>query len=241
MSAAANVRVETEYYAQRWNSFEHANSLAMARIAKILGLLQAVDMPERPAICDLGCGAGWATGILGAFGDTIGVDLAPPESARHRYPYCQFIAADVLEWRYPPESFDVVVSQETIEHVQRSDQSRYLNVAHGLLRTGGHLILTTPNRRTMEAFPEGGRSWSNQPVEDWLSARELQNLLQQCGFRPVRMTSFVIGYGSRGSYRIANSEALNGLFERTGLRPLWHHVLARSFFGLHLAVLAQKA
>ena len=234
------MRVDTQYYAERWNKFEYANSLAMERITKILSLMQQAGVRERPEICDLGCGAGWATGILGAFGETTGVDLAPPESTSHRYPHCRFIAADVLEWRYSPGTFDVVVSQETIEHIERTRQSRYLDVAHGLLRPGGYLILTTPNRRTMDAFPGGGRTWSSQPIEEWLSAGELRALLHQTGFEVLRMTSFVLGYGHHGSYRLANSAQLNRFLGHVGLQKVWRGVLARTNFGLHLAVLCRK-
>jgi SAM-dependent methyltransferase len=236
----AMARLDTTYYAERWQRFEHANWLSLARITKILTMMDAAGLPEYPKICDLGCGAGWATGILGIFGETTGVDLAPPDSARQRYPDCDFVAADILEWRYPPEHFDLVISQETLEHIEANAQGRYLEVARGLLRHAGHLILTTPNRRTMEAFRGGGRTWSNQPIENWLYAHELKNLVRQHGFRLIRLTSFVFGYGNVGFHRAVNSRKLNRLLERTRLQGIWRGILGRANFGLHLAVLAEK-
>jgi SAM-dependent methyltransferase len=235
-----DIRTDAKYYSERWGQFEHANSFALARITEILALMQEAQLDEHPRICDLGCGAGWATGILGVFGVATGVDLAPPESARKRYPYCDFIEADILEWNGPSEYFDLVVSQETLEHVEKDGQVRYLDVAHGLLRPHGYLILTTPNRRTMDAFPGGGRAWSNQPIENWLSAKELREMLHQHGFRPLQTTSFVLGYGSLGLYRMANSHKLNRFFRLAGVQPVWNWVLERANFGLHLAVLARK-
>ena len=232
---------DTAYYAERWGRFEHANLLALARITKILSMMEEAVLPEHPRICDLGCGAGWATGILGIFGEAMGVDLAPPESARQRYPHCEFVAADILEWRYSPECFDLVVSQETLEHIDVNGQARYLDIARGLLHQRGYLILTTPNRRTMEAFPGGGRTWSNQPIENWLYAEELKKLLRQRGFHLVQMTSFVLGYGSLGFYRLANSYKLNRFLGLAGVQPVWRSALARANFGLHLAALARKA
>jgi SAM-dependent methyltransferase len=231
---------DTTYYSERWKQFEYANSFALARITKILSLMEQAELGEHPGICDLGCGAGWATGILGTFGEVTGVDLAPPESARQRYPHCEFIAADILEWRYSPEAFDLVVSQETLEHIDRNGQSHYLDIARELLRPHGYLILTTPNRRTMEAFPGGGRTWSNQPVENWLYAKQLRDLLRQRGFDLIRMTSFVFGYGSLGFYRLANSYKLNRFLDLASLQPIWRAALARANFGLHLAALARK-
>lgn len=235
------IQSEKAYYTERWNQFEYANSFALARIAKILSLMEEAELQEHPRICDLGCGAGWATGILGAFGEATGVDLAPPESAHQHYPHCEFIAADILEWRYPSENFDLVVSQETIEHIDWDGQARYLDIARGLLRPHGYLILTTPNRRTMEAFPGGGRTWSNQPVENWLYAKQLRNLLRQRGFQPMRMTSFVLGFGSFGFYRLANSYKFNRFLELAGLQPIGRAALRRANFGLHFAVLCRKA
>jgi len=232
---------DTTYYSERWNQFEYANMLSLARIAKIFSLMEEAELQEHPRICDLGCGAGWATGILGAFGEATGVDLAPPESARQRYPHCKFIAADILEWRYPPEDFDLVVSQETLEHLEGNGQARYLDIAREMLRPHGYLILTTPNRRTMEAFPGGGRTWSNQPVENWLYAKQLRDLLRQRGFQPMRMTSFVLGFGSLGLYRLANSCKLNRFLGLSGLQKIWRAALGRANFGLHFAVLCRKA
>lgn len=232
---------ETAYYADRWERFECANSIALARIAQILAMMEAAEMSERPAICDLGCGAGWATGILGVFGQAVGVDLAPPESARQKYPYCEFVATDILKWGQGASRFDVVVSQETLEHINESKQAVYLEIASRLLRPGGYLILTTPNRRTMEAFRDGGRSWSNQPVENWLYAHDLKQLLRQGGFEIAQFKSFAFGYGCRGLYRLINSYKLNNVIRLLGIAPLWRYVLGRGNFGLHFAVLARKS
>ncbi|MGH9495148.1 MAG: class I SAM-dependent methyltransferase, partial [Candidatus Sulfotelmatobacter sp.] len=94
---------DAAYYADCWERFDHANAFALARITRILSMMQEAKLKDYPRICDLGCGAGWATGILGTFGQTTGVDLAPPESARQRYSYCDFVATDILEWDYPSE------------------------------------------------------------------------------------------------------------------------------------------
>lgn len=231
---------DAAYYAERWERFDYANTFALARITTILDMMQEAKLKEHPRICDLGCGAGWATGILGIFGPTTGVDLAPPQSARQRYSYCEFLATDILEWRHPSECFDLVVSQETLEHIDVNGQGAYLDVARGLLRDRGYLILTTPNRRTMEAFRGGGRTWSDQPIENWLYANDLKVLLRKHKFQVIRLTSFVLGYGSLGFYRLVNSGKVNRLLGLAGIQPIWRRLLARGNFGLHLAVLAQK-
>ncbi len=130
---------QAEYYDERWSSFEFANLYGLERCLFILQAISDLQL-ERPRICDFGCGAGWLTGILSSFGPTVGVDLSPKavEQARQLYPAAQFFCADGTQWNPEPESFDVVVSQEVLEHVE--DKPAYLRVVRRALRPGGYLL-----------------------------------------------------------------------------------------------------
>ena len=120
-----------------------------------------------------------------------------------------------LSGNIPPGSFDVVVSQEVLEHVD--EQALYLQLAANLLRDKGFLILTTPNKYTMMAMPEPQRTWwSNQPLENWLTPAEVRILLEK-NFEDVHLNTIIFGMGSGGSYRAVNSAKLFRLFE--GIRP----------------------
>jgi SAM-dependent methyltransferase len=227
------------YYTTRWNQFEHANVLDLARITAVLETLQRVAFRTPPSICDLGCGAGWATSILGHFGPTTGVDLSDTTLASERYPNASFLSANILEWDGPKNAFDVVVSIEVIEHIERPLQAKYVRIAHDLLKPGGHFILTTPNARTMRAFAKGGREWSNQPLEEWLTASELRDVLAT-SFDVRDIRSFIHGLGSRGSYRLVNSPKVASVFGAFGLRDAWKSLALRRMYGLHLVAHAQK-
>jgi len=232
---------QVQYYSQRWAELTYANRIDVARMAAILDLIAHTEAPYPPKICDLGCGVGWTTAMLGAHGPTTGVDLTDLSAARQRYPDCEFLTANAPEWDAPEAVFDFVVAQEVLEHIERPHQPKFLSIAHKLLKPGGWLILTTPNRKTFDAIPGGGRTYSNQPVEDWVDVRELRGLLSSAGFEIQFVSSIILGMGRRGIYRLVNSGKLIRLFEVLGARQLWEWAAGRAGFGLHLIIQGRKA
>jgi SAM-dependent methyltransferase len=103
-------------------------------------------------VLDVACGEGYGSDLLAAHAARVtGVDLDPEvvRRAAHRYPRenLTFLAGSVD--RVPVAggaAFDVIVSFETIEHVTPDVQARFLDEARRLLRPGGLLIVSTPNR-----------------------------------------------------------------------------------------------
>lgn len=104
----------------------------------------ASDDQLRRRALDIGCGAGGVLAKLAARFDAVGVDMSP--IARD---YCANRGLKALDGRLPdslpftePESFDVIVLSEVIEHVHE-DRASIQSVAR-LLRPGGTLISTVP-------------------------------------------------------------------------------------------------
>jgi len=93
----------------------------------------------RGRILDVACGTGYGTSMLGA----VGVDLSM-EALRYarRYP-ARYVAADAARLPFG-RVFDTVVSFETIEHVP--DPERFVAECARVLKPGGRLIVSTPNR-----------------------------------------------------------------------------------------------
>jgi len=239
MRAKTDLEKQVAFYDQRWSGFAYANRRKMARCVSILNALQSTRLLE-PRIIDLGCGAGWLAGIVGNFGPTTGVDLSHQAVAEAavRYPYVQFIQADILSWKYPENSFDLVISQEIIEHVD--DQKGYIEVAYGLLREGGYLVLTTPNARTMHAMTaETRKAWSNQPIENWLTIDELRALLAK-RFEITSLTTIMLNVGGKGLYRVFNSCRLRSFLARLGFSEMFDTLRGWFGYGLHIVVLAKK-
>ena len=234
-------RIESQraFYEDRWRAYGFANRLKLERCVAILEGLAATRFYQ-PKILDLGCGTGWLSGMVGNFGPTTALDLSSVavEDAALKHPQVQFIQADVLNWEHGTEQFDVVISQEVIEHVE--DQRAYIQVANRMLRRGGYLILTTPNARTLNAMPEEQRdSWSQQPIENWVSISELRKLLND-HFEIVRLTTIISGYGVKGTYLLANSRRLRSILEKFKCGSLFDALRLRLGYGLHIVALTIK-
>jgi SAM-dependent methyltransferase len=91
------------------------------------------EVPREARILEIGAGDGWVGAALRARGFTryTGLDLRPPAD----------VVGDVNDWRaagLEPESFDVIVAFEVVEHVD------CFRACHDLLAPGGALFVTTP-------------------------------------------------------------------------------------------------
>jgi 2-polyprenyl-3-methyl-5-hydroxy-6-metoxy-1,4-benzoquinol methylase len=230
---------QATYYDDRFRGVRRAGLLALERTTSILDAILSTRL-EGPRIVDLGCGPGCLTNILATFGPTVGVDFSPTaiSDARTRYPTVDYESADIFKWNYQRGAFDIVVSQEVLEHVE--DQPRYVEIAHDLLRDGGYLILTTPNAETMMAMTERQRKeWTDQPLENWVTRSELRTLLRR-RFKILRITTIIHGMGARRSYRVANSPKVQALMSGVGLGESFRRLRGRFGYGLHLVAVARK-
>lgn len=234
MSRIVDIQSQQEFYNERWSRFTFANRTKLVRCAAILDRFANLKLHE-PRIIDLGCGSGWLAGILGNFGPTVGVELSSVavERAARKYPYVQFIQTDILEWQCPQEGFDVVVSQEVLEHVP--DQAKYLDVVWRLLKPGGHLILTTPNARICRALR---KEEDQQPLEEWITLRELRGLLSR--FEGVHISTIFPVYGVKKWQMIANSTLIKRIARRLGLGRALDRIQCRCGWGMHAVAVARK-
>lgn len=111
----------------------------------------------RGEVLDAGVGEGYGAAILARTATTVvGVDLEPEviEHAAANYPDVHFERADLLELPFPDQHFDAVVSLQVIEHLQRPRE--FVSEIARVLKPGGVLILSTPNRLTFS--PDGIRN-----------------------------------------------------------------------------------
>ncbi len=240
MTSLLSLSDQVSYYDRRWGKFEYANLYSLERSIFILEAIRANGM-DRPRICDLGCGAGWFTSILSAFGPTLGVELSSQavEQARERYPSASFVCADATKWQPKQGEFDIVVSQEVLEHIV--DKPAYLTIARHCLSSGGLLILTTPNLNVLNAVPSSERKavWETQPVELPVSRKQLNGLLTDAGFEVMQTSSAVWGAGRRGLHRLINSAKRQQLFALVCLERYWQSILLKKDFGMYLLTVAK--
>ena len=103
-------------------------------------------------VLDDGTGTGYGAAIMAQSGATrvVGIDLAADAirfaSSQYTHENLHFFRMDPCMLGYPGASFDVVTSFEVLEHVTEPD--RYLAEAARVLKSGGLLILSTPNRES---------------------------------------------------------------------------------------------
>jgi len=124
-------------------AFEHFHRYCFAR-----------DLCAGKDVLDVASGEGYGTALLaGVARRAVGVeiDAAAVAHARASYsaPNLEFVQADAAALPLADAAFDVVVSFETLEHLR--DQFAFLTEIRRVLRRGGVLIISTPDREVYSA------------------------------------------------------------------------------------------
>jgi SAM-dependent methyltransferase len=138
-------------------------------------------------VLDAGCGTGYGTAYLAESARrVIGVDLSDEALAyargHYRAPNVEFLAADLQELAFPGNSFDAVVSFETIEHLERPEA--FVDHAARVLKRDGVFVVSTPHVAITTRSP------ANPYHRVEFSRRDFEQLLRK-RFRSVQM------YGQR--------------------------------------------
>jgi 2-polyprenyl-3-methyl-5-hydroxy-6-metoxy-1,4-benzoquinol methylase len=147
-------------------------------------------------LLDVGCGeARFTSELAGAGRRSVGIDVAeePLRRARIRDPQVDVRPVDPEQpWPLEDSSFDVVWAGEVIEHV--ADTATWLSEVRRVLRSGGHLLLSTPahDRLTRLGLALSTRAFSTHfhPLSDHLrfyTRPALVTLLEDFGFEDVRV------------------------------------------------------
>lgn len=104
-------------------------------------------------VLDAACGEGYGTSLLSEVATSaVGVDIDAVTIARAigRYGHLErvrFIEGACTHLPLPDASFDVVVSFETVEHLDASDQPKMLEEFARVLKPDGMLVISSPNKR----------------------------------------------------------------------------------------------
>ena len=103
--------------------------------------------PSGSKILDLGCGNGISARLLNLAGyDVVGTDISPlflEEARNWENPKLRYQVCDVLELPFDNDSFDVICSNELIEHLP--DVETALQEMIRVVRKGGKVVLSGPN------------------------------------------------------------------------------------------------
>ncbi|OBG57658.1 MULTISPECIES: bifunctional 2-polyprenyl-6-hydroxyphenol methylase/3-demethylubiquinol 3-O-methyltransferase UbiG [unclassified Mycobacterium] len=142
-------------------------------------------------VLEAGCGEGYGADLIaGVARRVVAVDYdeAAVAHVRARYPRVEVMRANLAELPLPDASVDIVVNFQVIEHLW--DQAQFVAECARVLRRGGLLMMSTPNRIT---FSPGRDTPINPFHTRELNADELTALLVDGGFREVSVSGLFHG------------------------------------------------
>ncbi|WIX79027.1 class I SAM-dependent methyltransferase [Amycolatopsis carbonis] len=131
-------------------------------------------------VLEAGCGEGYGAGLIAKTARRVlalDYDVPTTEHVARRYPDVAVARANLAYLPLSGESVDVVANFQVIEHLW--DQDGFLAECFRVLRPGGKMLVTTPNRLTFT--PD-----SDTPLNPYhtreLAPSELDGLLRAAGF-----------------------------------------------------------
>ncbi len=229
---------QIKFYDNRWTKKSFLNSLKLRRATKIMEYFTVVKRKLKlPLTIDLGCGDGRFISFIGEFTPAEGIELSEEavRIAQEKYPDTKFHQGNALEFPFKQQHYDLVISQEVIEHIE--DQAAYIDVAFRILKKGGYLILTTPNKKVFDHMKGG--NWSRQPIEKVLTPKELKKLIT-AKFDIIHYETIILDFGNLGYFKFINHRIFIGGFKKIGLEGVRNKILSKLGFGLHQCLLAKK-
>lgn len=201
------------------------------RYNEALLLIQSND-----TVLDIACGTGFGTDIIAAKtnGKVTGGDIAPEAidecNNRWKRTNLEFKVLDGTRLAFPDNYFDKIVSFETIEHT-----SQYWEMAAEfarVLKPGGLLILSTPNR---EVSSPDGVIVNPYHIQEF-TCDELKQLLQ-AAFPHVQLFGQRYIRYDKKSFGRRMGKLFEKFFLSFGIRKLpysWRSGFMKMFFGYPL-------
>jgi ubiquinone/menaquinone biosynthesis C-methylase UbiE len=111
--------------------------------------LFAMSFAEGATVLDIASGEGYGSALLGSVARrVVGIDIDEHSVAHAKSKYkidnLSFIRGDCATIPLSPESIDLVVSFETLEHI--IDHTKFFNEISRILKPSGVLVISTPDR-----------------------------------------------------------------------------------------------
>ncbi len=191
-----------------------AEVLAMSpKFYRLCASLIAPKTTSGGGVLDIGCGQGLQLAEIHRLCPNAilhGMDISPKlvDLARQHVPSGHFQTGDADNLAYADAQFDVVVMTEVLEHL--ADPVLALTQIKRVLKPGGWLLMTVPNRDWLRYEWYLGNRKAYQPVDDkWYRVAEVRGYLDQAGFEVRRITGAENFYFGGGLPRLLEKLALS--------------------------------
>lgn len=117
-----------------------------------------IDLVKNKVVVDAASGEGYGSSILARYASTVyGIDISDEAVKEAKLKYIQenlhFINTSVESIPLEDNSVDVIVSFETIEHLNEFTQQRFLLEIKRVLKNSGVLIISTPDKEVYSDIP----------------------------------------------------------------------------------------
>lgn len=227
------LKEQKDFYDEYWKS---RDAISFSKRSRLIAIMQKLDSYCKPGtklkILDLGCGDGRSVAVWSLYGVPFGLELSPEavREATRCFPEFKIIEGDATNIPFEDNSFDIVINQEVIEHIE--NQELLLRECRRILKSGGHLILTTPNKYYFDR--RKGGNYSNQPIEKIMGPQYLSLLVNKSDFSILEMESIIPKKGDYGVYYFL--DRLIGRFRF--IIPLINYIKNKYLFSAHLLVVA---
>ena len=152
-------------------------------------------------VLDIACGEGYGTALLAAKAASVtGVDIDTTtiewaqEKYGNSYPQLQFLQGSAAAIPCLGNRFDIVMSFETIEHLDQSTQVLFMNEIKRVLKPGGLLLMSTPDKenytdRYGHSNPFHLHEFYRDEFADFIKSNFLHTLLFEQGYEVISIIS----------------------------------------------------
>jgi ubiquinone biosynthesis O-methyltransferase len=161
-------------------------------------VISMIDPKPEEVILDGGCGNARDLIQLAPHGcKCVGIDFSPnmveeakKELATRNIQRVELEVGDLTNLRFCDKTFDKVFASEVLEHVP--DYRKAVSEMARVLKPGGTLVVTTPNRHSLYGFDRYIicqrilRLKHRHPYDEWNTFKELASALEDNGLEIVR-------------------------------------------------------
>lgn len=142
--------MQKEYSGERFIPEMHDAELEIEHVERYFCVK---DLVKNQCVLDVACGEGYGSNIMAQVAkNVIGIDIDRDtiNHAKEKYSKenLKFVEGNIADLSsIPTNSIDIVVSFETIEHVSRDIQAKFLEEIFRVLKEDGCLVMSTPDKK----------------------------------------------------------------------------------------------